>query len=363
MTALLDVPLFIRGRWIGVLFCEDRGGSRHWGEEERIFLNSVSNLVALALELENLPCSQKKQEREYARLWALSDALRSGVLIENSAARIIHANPVARALMEDVGIEEPLGMQSEEIMRFLMPHVIDEEGWYARLVGMIRNGERFQGKPLHLRNGREFEMDHVPVTDTTGQFLGHIWQYHEITPYRRVEGSLRRQRNLYRALSEMHRAHLHSESFDSLVELVCRVAVEYSDLKLAWIGEVEPETMWVKVVTSYGNASEYARSIRISADPSRPEGRGPAGEALNSGETVVIRDIWNERRLKPWHEAAEYHELRSVASIPMPAIPGRQPMVLNVYSDEPAYFDSYTIALVEGLAGSVAEGLLNGRPG
>lgn len=359
MGALLDVPLFMAGQWIGVLFCEHRGGSRHWSEEEYTFLGSVDDLVALVLEAERCRSGEQQQEREHARLRALSDALRSGVTIENAAGRVVHANPVARAFMGAVGIEEPVGMRCEEILHRLVPLVAEGEAWITRVRGLIRNREPVHGMPLRLRDGREFEADHVPVNDDAGQFLGHIWQFHELTAYRRAEGSLRRQRNLYSALSEMHRGILHNEGVEPLLELACRVAVEYAGLKLAWIGEVDPETLWVRVVTAYGNASEYARSIRISADPAKPEGRGPGGRALNSWETVVIGDIGEDRRLAPWHSYTEYHELRSVASIPIP-IPmplGRGPMVFNVYAAEPGYFDSSTIALVEGLAGSVVEAI------
>ncbi|SFD16805.1 GAF domain-containing protein [Thiohalospira halophila DSM 15071] len=355
MDALLDVPLFMGGQWIGVLFCEYRGGSRHWSAAERTFLGSADDLVALVLEAERYRSGEQQQERQHARLRALSDALRSGVTIENEVGRVVHANPVAQAFMESAGIEEPVGMLCEEIVKHLAPLVAEEEGWSARIMGIIHTGEPVHGMPLHLRDGREFEVDHVPVNDDAGQPLGHIWQYHEVTPYRRAEGSLRRQRNLYHALSEMHRGILHSKGIEFPLELACRVAVEYAGLTLAWIGEVDPETLWVKVVTAYGKASDYARSIRISADPAKPEGRGPGGRALNSWETVVIGDIGEDRRLAPWHPYTERYELRSVASIPMPTPPSRGPMVFNVYAAEPGYFDSATIALVEGLAGSVVE--------
>jgi len=362
MGALLDIPLFMEGEWVGVLFSEQQSPARQWTPEEVAFLDNLDDLVAMVLEAERCRSNEDQRERDHARLRALSNAMRSGVTFENAAGRVVHANPVARAFMAAAGVEEPVGMTCDEAVELLKHWVVDGETWAERVRTVFRNREAIHGMPMQLLDGRIFEVDHLPITDEAGEFLGHIWQYHDVTTYRRAEGALRRQRNIYSALSELHRESLHCDGIEALLELACRVAVEHAGLELAWVGEVDPTDLWVRVATTHGGASEYARSIRISADPARPEGRGPGGQALNSWETAIVHDIEADGHLGPWREAAEEHGLRSVASIPMPAPPERGNMVLNVYASEPGYFDDSTIALLEGLTGSLVQAIADCQP-
>jgi GAF domain-containing protein len=357
MGALLDVPLFMEGAWLGVLFCEQHGRPRQWTPEEEALLGNLDDLVAIVLEAERCRSNEHQREREHARLRALSNAMRSGITFENAAARVVHANPVARAFMATAGIEEPVGMSCDEAVDALKPWVVEGEAWAERVRTVFRNREAIQGMPIQLLDGRYFEVDHVPVTDEAGEFLGHIWQYHDVTDYRRAEGALRHQRDLYRALSEVHRGILRLDGTQELLELVCRVAVEYAGLRLAWIGKVDPATNWIRVEASHGGASDYLNRIRVSADPARPEGRGPAGRALNTGEPAVVQDIAGDPTFEPWHDSAEYFGLRSIASVPLHARLSGGNRVLTVYSDETGYFDATPVTLLEELSRTVAEAL------
>lgn len=54
IKSLLDSPIQIAGRRIGVIRCEQVGAQRQWQPEEQTFIYSIANLVALALENETL---------------------------------------------------------------------------------------------------------------------------------------------------------------------------------------------------------------------------------------------------------------------------------------------------------------------
>lgn len=50
IESMLDAPIRLSGRTIGVLCIEQVGSSRHWAPEEESFARSISDLIALALE-------------------------------------------------------------------------------------------------------------------------------------------------------------------------------------------------------------------------------------------------------------------------------------------------------------------------
>lgn len=53
-TSLLEVPIRLAGNFVGSLRCEHGGSSRKWQGDEQTFVNSITNLLSLALESELL---------------------------------------------------------------------------------------------------------------------------------------------------------------------------------------------------------------------------------------------------------------------------------------------------------------------
>lgn len=53
--AMLDVPIWVRGKMTGVICHEHVGGDRAWSEEEEAFAVVLANLIALAIETPKVP--------------------------------------------------------------------------------------------------------------------------------------------------------------------------------------------------------------------------------------------------------------------------------------------------------------------
>ncbi len=67
---------------------------------------------------------------------------------------------------------------------------------------------------------------------------------------------------------------------------------------------------WLEVVATAGPASGYGQGLRISADPDLPEGRGPAGQALRSGQAQHC--AIGDPRFAPWAARARMHGAEGV---------------------------------------------------
>ena len=117
---------------------------------------------------------------------------------------------------------------------------------------------------------------------------------------------------------------------------------------MAWIGLMEPDTLSVRPVVSYGDTGGYLHNIRIYASDV-PEGRGPTGKAVFEGKYSICSDIEHDPQMLPWRDRALQHGFRSSAAFPLrtgPAVIG----AFTIYSDKPQFFTDEEINLLASLA-------------
>jgi PAS domain S-box-containing protein len=67
ITAMLDVPIFIKGQLAGVLCLEHVGGSRIWKDDELAFAAAVGNMIAVTFEAAERRRAEDEADRERER--------------------------------------------------------------------------------------------------------------------------------------------------------------------------------------------------------------------------------------------------------------------------------------------------------
>ena len=118
ISSLLDAPIFVGGEVIGVLCCEHVGPEREWSTEERDFVASVADLVAIKYRAAQVHKLRKSLEVHESRLLALekSDALAKMALgvghdfrnVLSSIVNSVHVLKLASDLPER--LREPLSI-------------------------------------------------------------------------------------------------------------------------------------------------------------------------------------------------------------------------------------------------------------
>lgn len=142
-----------------------------------------------------------------------------------------------------------------------------------------------------------------------------------------------------------------------LMERICQAIVTEPAYVLAWIGVAEDSPgLPVGVAASAGPAVSYLDGLDVSWAADRPEGRGPTGCCIRSGERVVMRDSEAEDHFAPWRERAQRSGIRSSASIPFRAGSGAS-CALMVYASLPDAFEVDALGVFEALAGQLGHGL------
>ncbi|WP_273205001.1 EAL domain-containing protein [Marinobacter subterrani] len=163
---------------------------------------------------------------------------------------------------------------------------------------------------------------------------------------------------IYRALSEINQAIIRMSDERELFPLVCRIAVEYGGVNMAWIGVVEEGSEHLVPVERSGIGTDYLESLRISTQQGNAEGQGPSATAYRENRPVIVNQFANSPITAPWHERAKRFGWESSGCFPIQRN-GKPYAVLSVYHQADDFFDSETISLLEEMAQDISFALDN----
>lgn len=143
VKSMLEAPLRMRNRVIGVMCNESVGETRHWTLEEQNFVGSISDFVVLALEAHQRHLAEENLERERQQLAQIIAAVPGAVLITNQhfPLRVLWANDPARELL---GWDENHLFDDDIRDRFF--HNYD----YQRLLSLLDKEAHVNGEILRL---------------------------------------------------------------------------------------------------------------------------------------------------------------------------------------------------------------------
>lgn len=153
-----------------------------------------------------------------------------------------------------------------------------------------------------------------------------------------AEEHLLRLSKLYEALSQCNQVIVRCNSDTELFQQICRVAVQFGGMKMAWIGMINQVTERVVPIASYGDGVEYLENITITISSNDPFGHGPVGTAIRENQASWCQDFQHDPNTAPWHDRGAVFGWGAVAALPMHC-DGRLMGVFTMYSTEPYAFD------------------------
>ncbi|MEP7184893.1 MAG: EAL domain-containing protein [Rhodanobacter sp.] len=160
----------------------------------------------------------------------------------------------------------------------------------------------------------------------------------DITTHKTAEDSLQRMTRLYAARSRCNQAIVRSASEEELFSQICRDAVEFGGMKMAWIGVVDEAAGLVRQASSFGAGMSYLTLLEIPLVGDDPRGWGPVGTSIRQDQPFWCQDFKQDPATAPWHESGALKDWNAIASIPL----HRKRAVFGafvVYSDRRNAFD------------------------
>ncbi len=197
----------------------------------------------------------------------------------------------------------------------------------------------------------------VPMFDKDGRRKGLMVIGRDITKHKVLEARNERLTKLYKALSEINQAIVRMDDESALFPLVCRIAVDFGGLKLAWIGQVNEANGLIEPVASYGEVG-YLNGLVISSKEDVPEGRGNTGIAFRENRNVIVNNLQNSEIAMPWRERSLRCDFGSSGAFPIQRA-GKPFAVLSVYHAHIDAFDAEMTGLLEEMSRDISFALDN----
>jgi PAS domain S-box-containing protein len=176
--------------------------------------------------------------------------------------------------------------------------------------------------------------------------LSAVWR--DVTQTKAREARIHRLNQAYAVLSGVNEAIVRVHDRQTLFAEACRITVEEGGLRLAWIGQIDPASQAIVPAAQAGPSDGYVENLSLSLTAPL----GPTALALLQGQAMRVDDIARDPRTAPWRERALARGLYSSAAFPI-HLNDRIEGCLNVYADQPGFFDADLMRLFERLSSNL----------
>jgi len=204
--------------------------------------------------------------------------------------------------------------------------------------------QRWFSARVYPFEGRYAVIVHVDITDL----------HHTLAEQHEQQRKLERLKDLYSAVTEADQVIGTSNDLHGLFSEVCRIAVEYGGMQMAWVAQPDPSGELLVAKASYGTGTAYLEGLIISTRADVPEGRGPAGTAYRENRTTINQACNSEFNMLPWQQRIETFHWQSSGTFPVRQA-DRVVALLAVYSTHPDAFDAQEVQLLEKLAANLGQ--------
>ncbi|MHB1565629.1 MAG: bifunctional diguanylate cyclase/phosphodiesterase [Acidiferrobacter sp.] len=177
-----------------------------------------------------------------------------------------------------------------------------------------------------------------------------VHQAHAAQQLRDGQAFAEQQRDFYLALSELNQFIIHRPSPERLFAETCRIIIAYTGLLFVWVGAVESSGS-IQVVACAEKRPlgiDWRHSV-FTTDASRPDGAGPAGRCVRSGQVEIAQTVACDPTFAPWHAAHAIAGTQSAAAVPVRKR-GTVVAVLVLGSEQVGLFTPPLVRLLETLA-------------
>ena len=252
---------------------------------------------------------------------------------------------------------EILGYPREELTKLTWTEITHPDDLDADLEHFNRiltgESEGYRIDKRFIRRDRaiiDASIDVRVVRRQSGEIQFFVATIQDITERKRANDELRRQKNLYVALSATNHAIARtSSSREAIFQLVCQAAVDHTGFVFGWIGEIDAASGLLQPVASYGNDDGYVNRANVSIRPQDPQGEGPAGRAARTSKRVVVLDVEHDESMAPWKNDLRDRGIQALASFPI-VRPGGIFGTFTVYATSAEIFSNDSIALLDEMA-------------
>ncbi|HEX3033676.1 MAG TPA: sigma 54-interacting transcriptional regulator [Thermodesulfobacteriota bacterium] len=189
ISSLLDAPIRVRGRMVGVIGHENVGPSRHWTREEQSFAGSMADFVSLALEAWEQKRTEEELERSISLLQATLESTADGILVVDTEGKIISSN---RKFIDMWRIPDSIMKLGDDkkAVSFVLDQLKDPETFLNKVRVLYNQPNSESYDVLEFKDGRIFERYSQPQR-IGEKIIGRVWSFRDVTERKLAEDALK----------------------------------------------------------------------------------------------------------------------------------------------------------------------------
>jgi len=184
----------------------------------------------------------------------------------------------------------------------------------------------------------------------------------DVTQRLATERELARLGRAQRLLSACNEALMRATSEPAMLQAICQIAVDIGGYRMGWVGLAhEGASQHIEPVAHAGYDHGYLQEMgTLTWSDDDPAGRGPGGQAIRSGQPVIVQDIRAEPGSGDWGQRMLAHGFHGL--IVLPLRDGERSFgLLYLYAPEVFVISPEETALLQELAADLAFGIVNLR--
>ena len=340
------VPIMSAEQVLGVINVYVRDGYEN-NKEDEDFLTAIANTLAGVIKRKQAEEALRESETHFRTLADSGQALiwTSGVDKKCSYFNLPWLNFTGRTLEQELGDGWTEGVHPDDLQQC-----------FEIYAGAFDRREKFSMEYRLRHAGGEYRWiqdNGTPRYNSNGEFIGYIGHCLDINERKLADVRILQANRVYAVISQINQTIVRLKNKDELFREVCRIAVEFGKLRMAWVGLIDKETSFVKPAAFAGFEDGYLTAIKSISISDTPEGRGPTGAAVRTGRFFFCEDIETDPRMALWREEALKRGYRSSISLPLKMF-GECIGAFTLYSVLPRFFDQEEIELLGEVANDLS---------
>ncbi len=207
----------------------------HAGNPVR-YAGTLQDVTDMQQTLESLKQSEARQsellgmaQREQSRMSALLSAMNMGILFQDSNNRVEYVNPAFRrmwAIADDVNLT---GCTTQQALAYSTQQYANPEQAALHVLQVRRATDASEQYEINLQDGRILTQLSYPVSSDTGERLGRLWIYEDVTHERQTAQQLIYLAE-HDALTGLHNRHRFQEQLEWMIRSAHRTSREFAVL-------------------------------------------------------------------------------------------------------------------------------------
>lgn len=149
------------------------------------------------------PHGEETLKASLALLYSLIENMDAGVLVESSERTIVVVNSAFCSIFSIPAPRDSLVgancVKAAEQSKFLLA---EPDGFVSRIEQIVSERRKVIGEEIKFADGRVFVRNYLPIVSEDVQFIGHMWEYVDVTGQQQSEEALRESELRFRGLLE-----------------------------------------------------------------------------------------------------------------------------------------------------------------